>query len=379
MGFYNHPIPVKRKESWDLPRRLQAVSVSPWVFMGDFNEILDQHEKWVLRLEQWRIEAFCLCLEDCGLSDLRFSRHKFTWCNNRVHPAIVREKLDRASGEKRWVLLFPNSQRSLRKGGSAERGVTGGVLLQKGFSLWIIFTSTTPTLRVVNECLTCLTPKVSAAVNVDLIRPYTADEVQQTLNQMHPLKSPGPESFWSRNQLQKSAVVFSKNTPEEHREVLGKFLGSPVVDQHVKYLVLPAVLGRSKREVFDGLKDRTWRKMQTWSARRLSQARRGVDKVARATYAVSCSSRGTLTSSSRALAWSFIWGTRSGVYDVILCMEVLSRGSSFSFQPEERGVFVDSSCILCGLDEGVYSHVARLLLCTPVLGAGSHSHSHYRT
>ncbi|KAL0433988.1 UNVERIFIED_CONTAM: hypothetical protein Slati_2733100 [Sesamum latifolium] len=44
-------------------------------------------------------------------------------------------------------------------------------------------------------------------------------------------------------------------------------------NQHAKYLGLPAVVRRSKREIFDGLKVRIWRKMQSWLARLLSQAR----------------------------------------------------------------------------------------------------------
>ncbi|KAL0462374.1 UNVERIFIED_CONTAM: hypothetical protein Slati_0125000 [Sesamum latifolium] len=68
-----------------------------------------------------------------------------------------------------------------------------------------IFTSTTPNPGVIDEYLTCLTSKVSAAANAELIRPHTADKVQRVLNQMHPLKSPGPsgmspcffQKFWN--------------------------------------------------------------------------------------------------------------------------------------------------------------------------------------
>ncbi|KAL0438805.1 UNVERIFIED_CONTAM: hypothetical protein Slati_2363500 [Sesamum latifolium] len=68
-----------------------------------------------------------------------------------------------------------------------------------------IFTSTTPTPSVIDECLTCLSPIVSDEVNDALLHPYTTDEVRRTLNQMHPLKSPVPDGmcpgcfqrFWS--------------------------------------------------------------------------------------------------------------------------------------------------------------------------------------
>ncbi|KAL0431085.1 UNVERIFIED_CONTAM: hypothetical protein Sradi_0734500 [Sesamum radiatum] len=38
-----------------------------------------------------------------------------------------------------------------------------------------------------------------------------------------------------------------------------------VVAKHEKYLGLPAVMGKSKREVFNSLKDRLWRKLQSWT------------------------------------------------------------------------------------------------------------------
>jgi hypothetical protein len=44
-GFYGHPNSAKRKESWDLLRHLSNLQPSPWVCIGDFNEIVDYSEK----------------------------------------------------------------------------------------------------------------------------------------------------------------------------------------------------------------------------------------------------------------------------------------------------------------------------------------------
>ncbi|KAL0336362.1 UNVERIFIED_CONTAM: hypothetical protein Sradi_4848100 [Sesamum radiatum] len=68
-----------------------------------------------------------------------------------------------------------------------------------------IFTSIILTPSVKDECLTCLMPMVSVDANAALLHHYTADEVRQALNQMHPLKSPGLhdmspgffQKFWS--------------------------------------------------------------------------------------------------------------------------------------------------------------------------------------
>jgi hypothetical protein len=44
-GFYGNPNPAKREESWALLRDLQQFSPQPWLCVGDFNEITEQHEK----------------------------------------------------------------------------------------------------------------------------------------------------------------------------------------------------------------------------------------------------------------------------------------------------------------------------------------------
>ncbi|KAL0379031.1 UNVERIFIED_CONTAM: hypothetical protein Sradi_3208600 [Sesamum radiatum] len=72
--------------------------------------------------------------------------------------------------------------------------------------------------------------------------------------------------------LGKSAVVLSKNTPMHVRTELALILGVPEVAKHGKYLRLPSVIGKSKRAMFDCIRDRIWRKMQCWSAKKLSQA-----------------------------------------------------------------------------------------------------------
>jgi hypothetical protein len=39
-GFYGHPVTAKRFESWGLLRHLSGLSPTPWLCMGDFNEIV---------------------------------------------------------------------------------------------------------------------------------------------------------------------------------------------------------------------------------------------------------------------------------------------------------------------------------------------------
>jgi hypothetical protein len=64
----------------------------PWVIIGDFNEILFNHEKEGGNPQpDGHLNAFRDALMDCGLEDLGFSSDKFTWRRGRI-----RERLDGA-------------------------------------------------------------------------------------------------------------------------------------------------------------------------------------------------------------------------------------------------------------------------------------------
>ncbi|KAL2230403.1 UNVERIFIED_CONTAM: hypothetical protein Sindi_1634700 [Sesamum indicum] len=76
--------------------------------MGDFNEILNRHEKQgTTARAPWQIQAFGECLSDCNIHDLGCCGSLFTWCNRREPPRMVRERLDRACNNTEWSSLFP--------------------------------------------------------------------------------------------------------------------------------------------------------------------------------------------------------------------------------------------------------------------------------
>ncbi|KAL0444505.1 UNVERIFIED_CONTAM: putative mitochondrial protein [Sesamum latifolium] len=74
--------------------------------------------------------------------------------------------------------------------------------------------------------------------------------------------------------LEKSAVVFNSNVNSTRQEELATILGVGVKRKHDKYLGLPSVVGRLKRDVFEGLKDRCWQKLNGWATKKLSQVGR---------------------------------------------------------------------------------------------------------
>ncbi|KAL0303490.1 UNVERIFIED_CONTAM: hypothetical protein Sradi_6217100 [Sesamum radiatum] len=60
------------------------------------------------------------------------------------------------------------------------------------------------------------------------------------------------------------------------REDLARILGIRVEAKHDKYLGMPVVVGRSKREVFLNLKDKVWARLQSWKYKNLSQAGKAI-------------------------------------------------------------------------------------------------------
>ncbi|KAL0443961.1 UNVERIFIED_CONTAM: hypothetical protein Slati_2118800 [Sesamum latifolium] len=74
--------------------------------------------------------------------------------------------------------------------------------------------------------------------------------------------------------LEKSELVFSRNVLGSRTEELATILGVAIKDKHDKYLGLPMVVGQSKREVFNNIKERFWQKLNRWATKKLSQVGR---------------------------------------------------------------------------------------------------------
>ena len=61
-------------------------------------------------------------------------------------------------------------------------------------------------------------------------------------------------------------------------------LGFKEVDRHAKYLGLPAIIGRSKKEISSCLMDREWKKLQGWKEKFLSRAGKGAYQIYNPSY-----------------------------------------------------------------------------------------------
>lgn len=72
--------------------------------------------------------------------------------------------------------------------------------------------------------------------------------------------------------LYKSSIFLSRNTEESFKNTICGILLGVSVQSHCKYLGLPLVLGRSKKQVFDFIRERTIKKIKSWKSRFLSPA-----------------------------------------------------------------------------------------------------------
>jgi hypothetical protein len=105
--FYGHPKVGKRHECWEVLKYLKSCSPSPWLRVWDFNEIVDNSEKWgaAWRKEE-QMEQFRGCLEECQLSDLGFIGPKYTWTNAREDGNFTKVRLDKPLANKEWCMAF---------------------------------------------------------------------------------------------------------------------------------------------------------------------------------------------------------------------------------------------------------------------------------
>lgn len=79
-------------------------------------------------------------------------------------------------------------------------------------------------------------------------------------------------AFGQQINMTKTSMCFSPNTLVE---VKGGILGLWNAERamvHDKYLALPSFISCSKRNVFNGIKDRVWKKLQGWKKKTMSKA-----------------------------------------------------------------------------------------------------------
>ncbi|CAM8998732.1 unnamed protein product [Rhodiola kirilowii] len=108
--FYGEPRTQDRIHSWNLMRCLKKEKSTPWIVMGDFNEVAYSSECNGKRARQlWQMKNFRSCLEECGLMDLGYRGDTFTYSNRRRGESEVRARLDRVVANKGCRDSFPQA------------------------------------------------------------------------------------------------------------------------------------------------------------------------------------------------------------------------------------------------------------------------------
>ena len=74
----------------------------------------------------------------------------------------------------------------------------------------------------------------------------------------------------------KTVIFFSKSTPKGTKIEIKKALGLQEIVHYDKHLGLPSLVGRKKKESFNFIKEKVWRKLQGWEGKLLSQAGREI-------------------------------------------------------------------------------------------------------
>lgn len=106
--YYGYPERTRRRESWNLIRRLTNISNVPWCIWGDFNDLMfASDKKGKVAHPQYLLDDFRNVVEECQLSEISLRGGKFTWERGRNTNDWVREKLDRGFSTESWLTKFP--------------------------------------------------------------------------------------------------------------------------------------------------------------------------------------------------------------------------------------------------------------------------------
>ncbi|XP_075675058.1 uncharacterized protein LOC142644299 [Castanea sativa] len=110
-GFYGNPVTANWEHSWALLKHLSLKLNLPWLYMGDFNEIVKAEEKMggALRRES-QMKDFKEALDYCGFRDLGFVGALYTWCNNQFDKTTIWIRLDRGVATSSWIQMFPSTR-----------------------------------------------------------------------------------------------------------------------------------------------------------------------------------------------------------------------------------------------------------------------------
>ncbi|XP_019157949.1 PREDICTED: uncharacterized protein LOC109154672 [Ipomoea nil] len=101
--YYGYSQRHRRAEAWELIKSFAPRSTLPWVMIGDFNDLLFQHEKrGVNPHPNSLLRGFGETIDQCGLTQLPMEGYRFTWEKGKGTPACIEERLDKVLASNGW-------------------------------------------------------------------------------------------------------------------------------------------------------------------------------------------------------------------------------------------------------------------------------------
>ncbi|XP_019157741.1 PREDICTED: uncharacterized protein LOC109154396 [Ipomoea nil] len=102
-GFYGFAQRWRRNESWELIRSLSHRSQLQWVMIGDFNDLLYQHEKRGGNPHpEALLRGFGKTIDECGLAQLPMQGYPYTWERGEGTVDWIEERLDKVLVTQEW-------------------------------------------------------------------------------------------------------------------------------------------------------------------------------------------------------------------------------------------------------------------------------------
>ncbi|XP_056691001.1 uncharacterized protein [Spinacia oleracea] len=110
-GMHAPSVPGPRHAFWRSMAGNLPPSETPWLVVGDMNEVTSQSEKLGGRpFRSGQCADLRTFIDAAGLMDLGYHGCPYTWTNARDGAALIKERLDRALANSPWIDLFPHTQ-----------------------------------------------------------------------------------------------------------------------------------------------------------------------------------------------------------------------------------------------------------------------------
>ncbi|XP_024012343.1 uncharacterized protein LOC112086786 [Eutrema salsugineum] len=126
--IYGDPVVKNRDYVWERLNRIGISRSGPWFIIGDFNEIIGNHEKsGGKKRSEATFLPFRAMIQNCGFVDFPYQGNPFSWVGRRKN-GVIKCRLDRAMGNEDWHNVFSHTNvEYLKMWGSDHRPLLASV------------------------------------------------------------------------------------------------------------------------------------------------------------------------------------------------------------------------------------------------------------